>query len=113
MLLKNVQRSISSDSVGYIIDTIDENYQRLSNTNNHKLKSNTKRENKTFLTSNLLPMEMFEDISDENLHEIILSYYYCCEILPLDYFIPFLENKRVQDKIINTLLIICKNPFSL
>jgi hypothetical protein len=29
-LLKFVQRSTSNDSVGYIIDTIDENYQYLS-----------------------------------------------------------------------------------
>jgi hypothetical protein len=36
MLLKFVQRSVSSDSVDYIIDTIDENYQLLPNTIPHK-----------------------------------------------------------------------------
>jgi hypothetical protein len=32
MLMRFVQRSMSSDSVDYIIDTIDENYQLLPNT---------------------------------------------------------------------------------
>jgi uncharacterized membrane protein len=30
MMLSFVQRTVSSDSVGYVIDTIDENYQYLS-----------------------------------------------------------------------------------
>jgi hypothetical protein len=33
-LFRFVQRSPSSDSINYIIDTIDENYQLLSNKNN-------------------------------------------------------------------------------
>jgi hypothetical protein len=34
VLFRFVQRSPSSDSINYIIDTIDENYQLLSNKNN-------------------------------------------------------------------------------
>ena len=37
MLMRFVQRSMSSDSVDYIIDTIDENYQLLPNTLPNKL----------------------------------------------------------------------------
>jgi hypothetical protein len=40
MLMRFVQRSISSDSVDYIIDTIDENYQLLPNVLPHKLSLN-------------------------------------------------------------------------
>lgn len=36
MLMRFVQRSVSSDSVDYIIDTIDENYQLLPNVLPHK-----------------------------------------------------------------------------
>lgn len=72
MLMRFVQRSISSDSVDYIIDTIDENYQLLPNVLPHRMSvaGEEALPNKPksdadirYIKSANIPAENFEDIS--------------------------------------------------
>jgi hypothetical protein len=121
MYTLNLQRRYSSDSMGYMIDTINENYQHLniSKTLSRSESLSSKRDNmeneqeEAFLfESNQVPIRAFSDIQDATLYEMLLSFYYVYEKFSMNNFMPFLENKKSQSKLINTLLHLMKDPFS-
>jgi hypothetical protein len=120
MLTLHIQRRYSSDSIGYIIDTIDENHQHLniSKTLSRSESLRSKRDNleneqeEAFLfESSQVPIRAFSDIQDAILYEMLLSFYYVYEKFSMNNFMPFLENKKSQSKLINTLLHLMKDPF--
>lgn len=43
---------------------------------------------------------------------MLLSFYYDCESIASKQFMPFLENKKIQNQLVNTLLHLMKNPFN-
>ncbi len=56
----------------------------------------------------MLPLSIFEKLSDEKLQIIITTLYYNFNLIPNDYLTPFLENKNIQSKIFDTLVYLCK-----
>lgn len=119
----NLKRSYSSDSIGQIIDNIDVNYQYLNiprtlsrseslSSRGDDFDDEGLQEGGVLLESSQVPLRAFSDLHEELLYEMVLSFYYVCETFASKSFMPFLENKKTQVKLINTLLQLMKDPFT-
>ena len=80
MLQLYIQRTASSDSIDYIIDTLDENYQQLSRLERKKTIEEQiqeiKQKKSEYLNFRQIDPSFFLPIREELLFEIVLSFYF-------------------------------------
>jgi hypothetical protein len=81
MLLIALQRSESSDSIDYIIDTLDENYQLLTKLERIKTKEEEiqvvpkQEKRKLYLMLKQIDPNVFPEPSEDLLFNVLLSFY--------------------------------------
>ena len=80
MLQLYIQRTASSDSIDYIIDTLDENYQQLSRLGRKKTIEEQiqeiKQKKSEYLNFRQIDTSFFLPIREELLFEVVLSFYF-------------------------------------
>ena len=80
MLQLYIQRTASSDSIDYIIDTLDENYQQLSRLGRKKTieeqLQEIKHKKSDYLHLRQIDTSIFLPIREELLFEVVLSFYF-------------------------------------
>ena len=65
-----------------------------------------------YLSVEEIALEYFPEVSEELIIALLELFY--CDVQDFDHWhlLVFLENKKIQLKIVNTLLLIARNPFS-
>ena len=102
-----------------MIDTIDENYQHLSTlerlkSGNTGIEQDNKKNRKKVqvrIDESCLPDIVFPNVREEVILQLIFSFYFKDEGVRWE-LVPFLENKKIQSKLVTTLLCIAKDPYS-
>ena len=100
MLQQYIQRTASSDSIDYIIDTLDENYQQLAKLERKVTKQEetpkAKKKKEDYLHLKQIDSSAFPPLGEELLFEVVLSFYFETQMVSPPSLVPFIQNINHQ-----------------
>ena len=70
-----------------------------------------RRKKKEYLRREQLGDWVFPVVSEEVAYSVLLTMYYSTKVMSVQSLVAFIENVGIQEKIINTLIYILRDPF--